>query len=76
MDIYGTPGIPPRDIHHWSKWIDANDRITKYLVVERAPSGAELVPVRVIADRTHPAGCAVFYMRRRDFGVRLRQVIS
>ena len=76
MDLYGTLGIPPREIRHWSKWIDANDRITKYLVVEHSPAGAELVPVRVIADRTHPAAGSVFYMRRPDFGVRLRQVIS
>lgn len=76
MDVYGTPGIPPRAIHRWSKWVDASDRITKYLVVERSPAGAELVPVRVVADHTHPAGGSVFYMRRRDFGVRLRRVIS
>jgi hypothetical protein len=48
-------------------------------LVKRAVTEAfderELVPVRVIADRTHPAAGAVFYMRR-DFGVRLRQVIS
>jgi hypothetical protein len=36
----------------------------------------ELVPVRVIADCTHPAAGYVFSMPRRDFGVRLRQVIS
>jgi hypothetical protein len=76
MDIYGTRGIPPRDIRRWSKWIDAGDRVTKYLVVERSPAGAELVPVRVIADPTHPAAGAVFYMRRPDFGVRLRRVMS
>jgi hypothetical protein len=72
--MYDTPGIPPRDIHRWSKWVDANDRITKYLVVEHSPDGAHQVPVRVIADRTHPAGGAVFYMRRPDFGRRLRRV--
>jgi hypothetical protein len=76
MDPYRSPGIPPRNIHRWSRWIDANDRITKYLVVERSPAGAEHVPVRVIADRTHPAAGAVFSMRRADFGVRLRRVIS
>jgi hypothetical protein len=76
MDAYGTPGIPPRDIGRWSRCVDANDRVTKYLVVERSPAGAELVPVRVVADRTHPAGGSVFYMRRWDFGVRLRRVIS
>jgi hypothetical protein len=76
MDIYGLPGIPPRKIGRWSRWIDANDRVTKYLVVARSPAGAELVPVRVIADRTHPAAGQVFYMRRRDFGVRVRPVIS
>jgi hypothetical protein len=76
MDPYGTPGIPPRDIGRWSKWIDANDRVTRYLVVERSPAGAERVPVRVVADRTHPAAGAVFSMRRSDFGVRLRRVIS
>lgn len=76
MDIYGTPGIPPGDIRHWSKWIDAGDRVTKYLVVADSPAGAHRVPVRVIADLTHPAAGVTFYMARDEFGVRLRQVIG
>jgi hypothetical protein len=76
MDPYRTPGIPPTTIHHWSRWIDAGDRVTRYLVVERSPAGAEQVPVRVIADRTHPAAGHIFYVRRKDFGVRLRRVVS
>ena len=76
MDPYGTPGIPPRNISRWSRWIDAKDRTTRYIVAERSPAGAELVPVRVIADRTHKAAGRVFYMQRPDFGVRLRRVIG
>jgi hypothetical protein len=72
--VYRNPGIPPHDIRRWSKWIDTSDRVTRYLVTERSPAGAEQVPVRVIADRTHPAAGLVFSMRRGDFGVRLRQV--
>jgi hypothetical protein len=76
MDIYGTPGIPPETIWRWSRWVDAGDRTTKYLVVEHSPAGAELVPVRVIADRTHPAAGSTFYLSRADFGVRFRPVIA
>jgi hypothetical protein len=72
--MYDTPGIPPRNIGRWSKWVDANDRTTRYMVVEDSPDGAHRVPVRVVADRTHPAGSSVFYMRRPDFGFRLRRV--
>jgi len=32
------------------------------------------VPVRVIGDATHPGGGQVFYVRREQFGVRLRPV--
>jgi hypothetical protein len=67
MDLYSTPGTPPREIRRWSRWIDANDRTTRYLVAEQSPTGAELVPVRVVSDRTHPAAGSVFYVRRSDF---------
>jgi hypothetical protein len=58
---YATPGIPPHNIHRWSRCIDASDRATKYLVVERSPAGADLVPVRVVTDNSsHPAAGLVF----------------
>jgi hypothetical protein len=77
MDIYGTPGIPPGTIRRWSRWVDAGDRATKYLVVENSPPGAYHVPVRVVTtDGTHPAAGMTFYLSRADLSVRLRPVIG
>jgi hypothetical protein len=76
VNLYATPGVRPDNIRRFSRWIDAGDRQTRYLVSADAPAGSIYVPVRVIADQTHAAAGVVFYLRRDEFGSRYRQVAS
>ena len=68
------PGIPPRAIRRWSRWLDVADCTTRYLVVADVPDGAYSVPVRLISDATHPGSGQIFYVHRKQFGRQLREV--
>jgi hypothetical protein len=74
MDPLASPGIAPGAINRWSKWLDAGDRATRYIVVADVPAGAHHVPVRVIGSRSHPAAGLVVQLARDEFGTRFRQV--
>lgn len=73
IDPFARPGIPQSRLAPRSRWLDAADRTTRYLVVADAP---ELVPVRVVAAAGHPRAGVVIYLWRDEFGFRYRPVAS